>query len=46
MYLFELLFCPDICRGVELLDHRVTVSMYYKQSLGLGTEDAENLLSA
>ena len=30
MYLFELQFCPDICPGVVLLDHTVTIFSFLR----------------
>ena len=30
MYLFELWFSPDICPGVELQDHMVTLFLLFK----------------
>ena len=31
MNLFELQFCPDLCPGVELLDHMVVLYLVFKE---------------
>ena len=33
MYLFELEFCPDICPGVGLLDHMLTLFLVQGTSI-------------
>ena len=44
MYLFELWFCPDVCPGVELLDHMVILFLvFWATSILFSTVAVSNL---